>query len=244
MKRATSLLPLAWVLGAMLCAVLTTASPVEWAIGDAFDLKIKQVAERVQLGFVFGGFGFDQGAFVPRPGLEISACLQEFSHAQGLAAIESGWPIARIVLRCDQRIAGIDVPFGEYLAIAWISDCKFLLENRWFEPRTPMVILVRESDLERPLVVEDEPWYVLIPSRVALLRESDEGLFSIRCEPALEEPYLNVEDAIVDLCLWNLVRLVVMVGLPDEGAPLAIPTADQFCPSEGGTSLHEALFSP
>lgn len=243
MKRSTSLHLLVWVLGVMLIASVVAVSQVEWAVGDAFDLRIEQVVERVQLGFLFGGFRFDETAYIPRLGLEISACLQEFSPPRGLEAIESGWPVARMVLRRDQRISGVDIPIGDYLAIAWVSDCVFLLEGRWFRPRTAMVILVRESDLSGSLPDDGERWSVLIPSRVVLVRGSPEHLSPIRCDATLE-PYVNRDDVIVDLCVWNMARLTLTDALPGPDAPLTVPAVDNLYPGTGDISLHEALFSP
>jgi len=243
MRRAASLLPLVWVLGTTLFTVLAVASPVEWAVGEAFDLKIERVAERVQLGFMFGGFQFHEMACAPQPGVEISVCLQEFLPPEGLEAIERGWPIARIVFRHDQSAAGVGIPVGQYLAIAWLSDCVFRLGGRWFQPRTPLLILVRESDLSEPLPGGAGRWCILVPNDVALLWGAEEIPAAIQCRPA-SAPTLDREDVVIDLDVWNLIRLTVMAAPLGAHASLSVPTAEELYPDPGELTLHEALFSP
>ncbi|MBN1858225.1 hypothetical protein JW848_03360 [Candidatus Bipolaricaulota bacterium] len=242
MTRATSLRSLVRVLGWMLIGGIAVGGPVEWAVGDAFDLRIEQVIERVQLGFMFGGFCFGEAAYESGSGLEISACLQEFSPRQGLAAIERGWPIVRMILKSDATLSGIGVPAGCYLGIAWISDCMFPLEGRWFEPRTPVILLVSESVLNAPLRDGAHPWYVLIPSGVVPIWAAGEHPAPIRCGP-VSSPHV-CSGAILEFDIWNTVRFCVAAALPDVEAPLAIPAAAEFFPGGGDIPLHEALFFP
>ncbi len=243
MKRAASLLPLVWVLGVLLFGATAAPGPVEWVIGEALDLRIEKVIERVQLGFIFGGFRFDETVCATRSGPAISPCVQPFSSRQGLEAIESGWPVARIVFHRDQRVGGGVVPTGRYMAIVWVSDCRFFLEGGWFLPRTPLIILVRESDLCEPLPKDDRVWRVLVPSVVIPLAEADTYLTNVRCGSAFDlDPAYGA--GMVDLELWDVVRLIVNDTLPDGDISLTVPSGDDLYPMPRDTSLHEALFTP
>jgi len=243
MKRAASLLPLAWVLGALLLGAAAAPGPVEWVIGEALDLRIEQVVECVQLGFMFGGFRFDEAVCAAPSGPAISTCVQLFFPRQGLKAIESGWPVARIVFDRDRRAAGGTVSAGRYLAIVWLSDCRFFVEGRWFLPRTPVIILVRESDLGEAFPGDDRSWHVMVPSVVIPLGRPDDHLTSVRCGSALDlDPTAGT--VMMDLELWDVVRLIVKDTVPGGDGLLTVPTADELYPAARDASLHEALFAP
>ena len=124
-----------------------------------------------------------------------------------------------------------------------MSDCRFFLEGRWFLPRTPLVILVRESELGKPLPEDDRAWHVLVPNVVIPLAGEDTHLASVRCGSALD-----VDSAfgvmMVDLELWNALRLIATDTHPDGGISLTVPSIEELYPPPRDPSLHEALFAP
>jgi hypothetical protein len=146
LKRTVHIAAFLALLSGLLSMVAVSEPPSD--VSSTLWDSMQSVVNRLSIGLSTGSFPFSATPIEMGPGVRTFMTAQQFTPPKALQAIEKGFPTERFETDEEYIVWDRTIPAGRYYLILWLADRQFERFGIKFPARIPLLLFVREQNLE------------------------------------------------------------------------------------------------